>query len=75
MDIKTFADLAKLANICRKSGIKQIKITSDGIEFMLGDKPGVKTRGKADEAQADPKALTEEEMLYWSSAGVTGAQQ
>jgi hypothetical protein len=39
VDIKTIADLAKLADICRKKGIKQIKVTQEGIELQLGDKP------------------------------------
>jgi len=69
MDIKTFADLAKLADICRKKGIKAIKVTQDAIEFQLSDKPEVRHRNtKAPEVKNQVES--EEEMLFWSSTGI-----
>lgn len=69
MDIKTIADLAKLADICRKKGIKQLKITQDGLEFQMGEKPQPKTKTKDTPDTFDTRP-SDEEMLYWSSAGI-----
>lgn len=72
MDIKTFGDLAKVADLCRKKGIKQIKITSEGIEFSLGDKPIKKAKAQNSKDNIDaPPQYTEEDMLFWSSTQMT----
>jgi len=69
MDIKTVADLAKLADICRKKGIKQLKITQEGLEFSMGEKPQPKVKFK-DSPEALDTRPSDEEMLFWSSAGI-----
>ena len=69
MDIKTIADLAKLADICRKKGIKQLKITQDGLEFSMGEKPQPKAKLK-DTPETFDTTASDEDMLYWSSAGI-----
>lgn len=72
MDIKTFADLSKLADICRKKGIKQLKITQDGLEFQLGEKPTKPVRARKSDAKEAPDMVpSEEDVLFWSSAGVS----
>ena len=52
MDIKTISDIAKLADTCRKKGIKQLKISAEGVEIVLGEKPGTKTRIKKSDDKA-----------------------
>ena len=70
MDIKTFSDLAKLADICRKKGIKQLRITQEGLEFQLGEKPikPLKVIKGSESEQAEP--LDGDNLLFWSSTGV-----
>lgn len=76
MDIKSIADLAQVADLCRKKGIESIKITGDSVEFKLTDERPVRkrtTKEKADEPEV--RGPTEEEILYWSSAGIPGEIQ
>jgi hypothetical protein len=78
MDVKNLKDLSKIIDLCHKKRVKTIKI--HGIELELredvpvssylqkksspvqtsGDHPIVTDRGSA---------LTEEDILFWSSAG------
>lgn len=68
MDIKSVADLAKIADLCRKKGIESIKITQDSVEFKLGEKPVSERRSSEskEEKIENDEALTEEELLMWS---------
>lgn len=78
MNIKNLSDLGKIAALCRKKGIESIKISENCIEFKLGDVPvkeGRRSKSQKAATEADPKfidtkAPTEEELLYWSSAGI-----
>lgn len=69
MDIKTIADLAKLADLCRKKGIKQLKITEGGLEFELSPtyrKVTRRSKGESDSIKVE-KQYTDEDILMWSS--------
>lgn len=75
MDIKTLADLSKLADLCRKKGLHSIKVTPNSLEFTLSDNTPSKGRPRGKYA-ADIKdhipiedQLSEDEVLFWSSAG------
>lgn len=75
MDIKSLSDLGKIADLCRKKGIESIKITDSAVEFkLLEHKPARHARKKASPKDSDniemPIAPTEEELLFWSSAGI-----
>lgn len=70
MDIKDVKGLAKLADICRKKGIKQIKITKECVEFVLGDKEYPKPRLIKGSDPIDTETVNEEDALYWSAQGV-----
>lgn len=72
MDIKTVADLAKLADVCRKKGIKQLKVSPEGVEIQLGDRPQKKQRLSTKDEIKDA-IPSDEEMLFWSSAGIPGS--
>ena len=67
----TAKELAKLADLCRKKGIESIKITSDAVEFKLGERPQrAKRLRKEDGKNPVTDAMTDEELLFWSSAGI-----
>lgn len=80
MQIKTFAQLSKIADICRKKGIESIKITEETVEFTLKDEISKRKRTKingkkahaqeSDDGAEATDAPSEEEMLFWSSAGI-----
>ena len=74
VDIKNLADLAKIAALCRKKGIETLKIGPNGIEFTLGAEPGKTPRKQwrpmGGAKEEEPKAYTEEDILFYSSAGV-----
>lgn len=76
MQIKTFAQLSKIADICRKKGIETIKITPEAVEFTLKEPIPRKKQLKADGKDNDPGTIetpeqpSEEDMLFWSSAGI-----
>ena len=80
MDIKNLQDLSKIADLCRKKGIETIKITADSVEFKLKESV-IKTRSRRKNRETQPDFVpvdnqpTEEELLYWSSAGVSDAQE
>lgn len=73
MDLPNAKDLKKLADMCRKAGIKSFK--GNGIEFTLSEDAPVSTYKKAKAAQNSPDkdfesdGLTEEELLFWSAGG------
>jgi hypothetical protein len=72
MDIKTIADLAKLADLCRKKGIKTLKVSADGLEFELTEKPQGKKRAKTsqdDKVETDNQ-YSDEDALFWSSSQI-----
>lgn len=73
MDLK---ELAKLAQVCRKHGIKSFK--NEELEFTLtedlvvketrGRKPKITTPPVSDSSVSVPEVgPTEEELLFWSS--------
>lgn len=75
MEVKTLLDLGKLAEICRKKGIAEIKIDEKGLEFKLWDHiptPSKRTRAKSSSTSSEQIPLenqpTEEEILFWSSS-------
>lgn len=89
MTITTLKELDKLMLLCRKRGVKSIKI--DNIEFYIdADEPQTKAQKQYHEAiapdlfdpgqiqlpeQVDmPDSLTEDQMLFYSSAPSPGEQ-
>ncbi len=78
MDIKSPKDIEKLAKICRKAGIAEIKVTTDTVEFKLWDHlPTSRSSRKPKETQEDyvpiEGAPSEEDILLWSSGGLPPA--
>lgn len=69
MELKSFSDLAKLADVCRKKGIDTIKISGDCIEFKLLDKPTRKRRIKEskDELPKTENPYSEDDLIAWST--------
>lgn len=71
MEVKTPKDLAKIADIARKKGIKSLKISENSIEFTLGDLPtkAVRVAKVADAATPQPNEhpYSPEDLLFWSS--------
>lgn len=61
-------ELKKLADTCRKAGIKHFKSTE--FEFTLTDdmpvKPGKRPSTPIDNKPFQSDSLTEEELLFWS---------
>lgn len=79
MEIKNIAELGKIADLCRKKGLEYIKITQDTVEFRLSER-ALKTKSKRKIKDTTPDVLetetaTEEELLFWSSAGVSGSEE
>lgn len=76
MEVKTAAQLGKIADLCRKKGIESIKITAESVEFKLIDEIRVNRK------QRKPKKFdledgiqlenqpTEEEVLFWSTGAI-----
>lgn len=65
MDLKL---IAELADVCRKKGIKTIKVGD--IEFTLGEKPEVKR--KNDNTPDVPTPKPEDlDVVLWSANGVS----
>lgn len=80
MDIKNFSDLSKLFTICRKKGIKSVKISSDSLEFTLDDEAPVSRykAAKQDKRTPDPEmegGYTDEQVLLWSSPAASDLGQ
>lgn len=78
MDIKNLSELGKIAALCRKKGIESIKISSDGgVEFKLTPlypKPR-KVASPLNQDKEQLGTLSEEDILFWSSAGVHSDSQ
>lgn len=70
--VLTVKELAKLADMCRKKGIESIKITTDAVEFKLGEQVLPKRRSRTQEDNKPPvtETMSDEELLFWSSAGI-----
>lgn len=74
MTLLSTKDLVKLANACRKAGIKTFK--SEGIEFTLTDEiPEKVIKGKkgleaAESSQPTNEELPYESLLHWSVMGL-----
>lgn len=76
MDIKNTLDLSKLADVCRKKGIAEIKVTKSTVEFKLWDHiPAQRAKRKSKSTANEKDDLlgdntpTEEDLLFWSSGG------
>lgn len=76
MDFPDTKDLKKLASVCRKSGISKFKFNADGsYEFELDSSFQEVTRKSAKKQSQfnqeskieNPDAISEEELLFWSS--------
>lgn len=71
MDIKSLAELGKLADLCRKKGIDSIKITDGVVEFKLSENFEPRSRRKKKGSQQEISTLlnqiTDEDLLFWSS--------
>lgn len=71
MDIKTLADLGKIADLCRKKGIESIKIADGTVEFKLAHGFERRRRGTRDTSNPEVDTpFSEEDALFWSSAGL-----
>jgi hypothetical protein len=69
MEIKTLADLSKIAALCRKKGIETIKISADSVEFKLAEERPKQRRSAKTSDKGDPEAIpqfTKEDALFWS---------
>lgn len=70
MNLPNPKDIKKLANMCRKAGIKHFKC--DGMEFTLDDEPVKPTKQSSKAPSAETNAefetdtLTNEQLLMWS---------
>ncbi len=77
MEIPDYKQLKKLADACRKAGIKQFK--GGGFEFTLTDDApepspykqakAAKTMHQGPETPESDPVLSDEEMLFWSAGG------
>ena len=67
MDAK---QLQKIINICKKMGVLELKF--EGIEIKLASTAIVPRRTK-DTKEPDTTPYTEDETLFWSSAGLPEA--
>lgn len=72
MELPNPKDLKKLASMCRKSGIKQLKIGD--IEFTLSEELPTKTKKsskqalpEASDTKFETDTLTDNELLFWST--------
>lgn len=81
MEIKNARDLAKIADLCRKKGITEIKIGENCIELKIGDKPEKRPRlssrasNKEQDKPLQESGPTEEELLFWSAGGISTDQK
>jgi hypothetical protein len=75
MELKNLNDLGKIADLCRKKGIKTIKISDSSVEFELSPE-APKSNYKKKQMGSDKidvgVQFTDEEVLLWSSAGIDG---
>ncbi len=68
MDIK---ELAKIIDLCRKKGIESLKMND--LELKLGELPIPRKRAiEATESTPEDAAITQEDLLFWSSQGAPG---
>lgn len=68
MKIDNLKDLQALVKYCRKAGIASIEV--DGIKLAIGASP--KKLAAEESKEVNEKTYTDEEMLFWSSAGIDG---
>lgn len=75
--MKSIKELEKLAQMCRKRGIAELKVTENEVEMKLWDHiPTQARRSKAKSPTYTKDNIelenlpTEEEVLFWSSAGL-----
>ena len=73
--ISTIKDLEKLLKLCRKQGVKEIKLGE--IAFSLGDLPHEESVGSIDGAPVSDKyenfpqgELTPEQLMFYSAGGL-----
>lgn len=65
MTINNLKELQAIIKLCRKTGISAIEV--DGVKLSLGTEP---KKLKSEQSSEATTALTDEDMLYWSSAGL-----
>lgn len=74
MDLKDPKELEKLVKFCRKQGITSLKSGDFAIEFasqaLFPESTYKKNKELKEEAIQTEPAFTEEDALFWSSAGV-----
>lgn len=80
MEIKNARDLAKIADLCRKKGIAELKIGQNCIEVKMGTRPEKQKRASAKkptgpEPRLNDSGPTEEELLFWSAGGISTDKQ
>lgn len=69
MKIDSLDDLEKLIALCRRKGLSKIEV--DGLKVELGEAPKSFYKRKQFDEKAVTKPLTEEQVLYWSTGGVS----
>lgn len=70
MNLPDLKQLKAVIDLCRKSGVKTIKV--DNIELTLADNVPRRTRRtKDDKEEITEHPFSEEETLFWSSTGVS----
>ena len=70
-EIKNLNDLSKIIDLCRKKGVESIEI--QGIKLSLRDEAPKSNYKKKQVEAGDPVIETpfsDEDALYWSSAGI-----
>ncbi len=68
MTINNLKELKALVKLCRASGIDAIEV--DNIKFQLRDEPKKLKTEESKDAPKETEPYTEEDMLFWSSAGI-----
>lgn len=75
MEFKSLDELSAFIDLCRKKGIQDIKLGAGGIELHLQEITPRKRRQKTDGTpEIAEKPYTDDELLFWSSAGVPEVQ-
>lgn len=65
MKIESIKDLAAVVDLCRKKGVAKIAIS--GIEINMTENLPAKNTKEPDDKAKTEDALTEEQILFWSS--------
>lgn len=77
MDLPKVSELEKLVKFCRKSGIKSLKSGDFSLELdaqALFPESNYKKKQEQTSELITPPIFTEDEALFWSSAGIPEEQ-